>query len=162
MVEGIGNHVGDGLALTGSRRAIEDEATAFARLHDSLHLRRVYVDRHGKLARFLGLVNDADVIISISLLLVISLSSFRVALGRTLSGAFGCPQQTLYDSRPFHLLGIVVNVVPHHELIEREQSEHTLLHNVPTGVAGQLGTHGGKDGTHVVAMFVFWQRLQTF
>ena len=51
VVEGIGNHVGDGLALARSRRTIEDEAAALARLHHGLHLRGVHVHGNRKLMR---------------------------------------------------------------------------------------------------------------
>ena len=61
VIEGIGYHVGDGLALTCSRRTIEDEAATLARLHYGLHLRGVHIDGNGKLVGFHMLVYIAGV-----------------------------------------------------------------------------------------------------
>ena len=70
-------------------------------------------------------------------------------------------EQAFDDGRAAHLLGIAVYVVPHHELVEREQTEHCLLHHIPAWLAGQLSAHGGEYCPHVDTTLVLGQRLQS-
>ena len=90
--------------------------------------------------------------------LVLSLS-FRRSIGR----AFAHPvllKETFDDGRAAHFVSITVDVVPHDELVEREQSEHGFLDNIPAWLAGQLGSYGAQRTAHVDAALVFGQRLQ--
>ena len=52
VIERIGYHVGDGLALSSSRRTIKNETASFARLHNGFHLRRVDVNGNCKCTGF--------------------------------------------------------------------------------------------------------------
>ena len=61
FVEGIGDHVGDSLALARSRRTIEDEAAVHARHEDGLELRRVGGQWYGGIVGRILLVADAHV-----------------------------------------------------------------------------------------------------
>ena len=70
-------------------------------------------------------------------------------------------QQAFDDGRAAHLLGIVVDVVPHHELVEREQTEQRLFHNVPFWMVHQVAAHDGKNFLHIDAVLVFGQGRQS-
>ena len=52
------------------------------------------------------------------------------------------------------MVGIVVNVVPHHEFIEREQSEEGLFHDVPPGHVADGIADGADDSFHIDAALV--------
>ena len=54
-----------------------------------------------------------------------------------------------------------MNIVPHHELIEREQAEHRFFNYIPSRLGSQLGAHSGEHASHVDTTLVLGQRLQT-
>ena len=145
MIERVGYHVGDGLALSSSRRTIKNEAASFARLHNGFHLRRVDVNRNGKCTGFDVQVDFAGI------------SGFVVA-------SIAYPmllQQTFDDGRAAHLLGVVVDVVPHHELVEREQTEQRLFNDIPFGMVHQMAANDGKHFLHIDAVLVFRKGRET-
>ena len=106
VIERIGYHVGDGLAFSRSRRTVENEALAVAALDDCLKLRRVNIYRDGE---FRWLHNAVGI--------------------PCVNGFIESAQLYLaFHQRTHHLVllqmfCIVVYIVPHHELVEREQSQ---------------------------------------
>ena len=53
-----------------------------------------------------------------------------------------------------------MDIVPHHELVEREQSEQRLLHHVPAMHVLHPFPHSGKDALHIYTMVICGQRIQ--
>ena len=144
FVEGIGDHVGDSLALARSRRTVEDEAAIHTRHEDGLELRRVGGQRYGGIVGRILLVADAHV--------------DKVALRLVEFETLG--DERLDDGVALHLLAVVVNVVPHHKLREREEAEHTFLHHIPALLRLDGSTHHGEDASHVDAVVVGRQRVE--
>ena len=103
LIQCIGYHVGDGLALACSRGAVEDEALASSTLYHCLHLRRVDIDRDTEVGRQVSLVNITRIHNIIA----------RLQSHTTL-------HQTLQHIAFLQFLSIGMDIVPHHELVEIE------------------------------------------
>ena len=145
VVERVGNHVRDGLALTRTRRAIEDETLTFARLNHSFQLATVHVKRNGKSLWFFRFVY----------LTGIHLLQF-VLRERKLS----CHER-LDDAVLHHFCSTVVDVVPHHELTEREESQHGFFNQIPARLLLYIIADGSKHLLHVDSIVIRRQRIQS-
>ena len=141
VVEGVGDDVGDGLALARSRRSVEYEAALLSRLYDGLELRRVDVDGQRQLRRPQRAVGLPQ---------VQRLVAQAVAVGLLL-------QQCVHDVVLAHQLGVVVYVVPHDELAEGEEPHGGFLDDVPSGVRLDMCSHDGEDGAQVQPAVVLRQ-----
>ena len=114
LIQSVGNHVRDGLRLTGSWRAVQDKTPSPTRLHDSLHLRRVHIQGNGEVHGFTLLVDMPRIhALNVYVLLVLFL------------------YQRGYHYVFLQFFRIRMNIVPHHELVERKQTQHRLFHNAP-------------------------------
>ena len=58
------------------------------------------------------------------------------------------------------LVGIGVNVVPHHKFVERKQAEHRLFDNVPFFLFDNCPTEIGEDHFHIHATLVLRKLFQ--
>ena len=143
LIEGVGYHVGNGLRLTRPWRTMQNEAASTARLHNGLHLRRVHIERNGKVQRCALFVYRAriDRVVSSRLLVVVV-------------------NQRCHDGVLFQLIGIGMNVVPHDKLVKREQAQHGLLDDVPLLLLNNGTTEVGENELHVNAALVLRQHLQ--
>ena len=104
--QSVGNHVRDGLRLTRSRRPVKDEALSFARLDHRFHLRGVHIQRYRIVGWFHFLVDLTGIYLLI----------FIFPLDASL-------HQTLDDRVLLQLICIRVDIVPHHKLIKREDTQ---------------------------------------
>ena len=119
LVEGIGNHIGDGLGLTGSRRTIEDEALGESALDDGFELRGVHGNGGGHVGRLGSEVEVPGIHVV-------------ACFGQDESAFY----QTLHDGALLELGGVGVDIVPHDKLVEGEQPEDALVEHFPAGVLG--------------------------
>ena len=58
------------------------------------------------------------------------------------------------------MVGIVVDVVPHHELIEREQSEESLFHDIPSGHIAYGIAYGADNSFDVDTIVIDGKRIE--
>ena len=58
-------------------------------------------------------------------------------------------------------VGIVVNIIPHDELVEREDTQNRLLFHVPFTLVFNAVADNGIDQLDVYAAFVGRQRVQS-
>ena len=143
LIQGVGYHVGDGLRLSRSGRAVEDEALSPTRLDDGFELRRVDVDGDAEVLRLACLVylSRIDDILHI------------FQLDKTFHERF-------HHDVLLQLLRIVVQVVPHDELVEREQAQLGLFHHLPAFHVLDGMSHGVEDLDDVYAALVHGEGLQ--
>ena len=144
LEERIGDQVGDGLRLAGARRAIEDEAVATSSLIDSRHLRRIDSHRQSHVLRLISAVEGPEV---------------GLQFGRF-------PRQASFheaidDGILLHLLVVDVNVVPHQELAEREESEDALSLDAPTFLFLDGLAQHVEDFQHIHSMLIKRQFFQS-
>ena len=115
FVQSIGDDVRNRLRFAGSRRTVQNEAFVVNGRTNSFKLRRVGPDRQYNLPRRISLV-QID----------------------TLRGSrFYCPlylarDETCHDFISAEFVGVIMDVVPHDELAEREIADNGLLLNVPS------------------------------
>ena len=138
----IGDHVGDGLRLACSRRTMQDKAASPARINNSLKLRGVYIYGNGKISWRGCLIK----LPGINLIL-----SFR----RQTHYLVAC--QCLYHRMFGKDVGMVVYVVPHDKLAEREQSQDGLIEHVPSWAFHNCRSDGSQHLQHVYPTVVGWQ-----
>ena len=139
----VGYHVGNGLRLTRSGRAVQDERLAPTRLYHRLHLRRVDVQGYSKVLRLVLAVYATRINHVVVSILLVLLGNQRVNNGVLLQPC-----------------RVRVNVVPHDELVEREQAQHGFLQHVPLLLFGNGAAYVGENQLHVYPTLVFRQFLQ--
>ena len=123
MVERVCNHVGDSLALTGSRRTIEQETLTMSGIHHRLHLTAIRID--GK-----------DMVVRRHRLIQFTCISSRN--GNTIVHTL--LNKTLNHWHLAHLGAVGVDVVPHHKLGKGEETETDFIGHTPSFVRLTLCT----------------------
>ena len=144
LEERIGDQVGNGLRLAGARRTIEDEAVATSSLIDSRHLRRIDSHRQSHVLRLISAIKGPEV---------------GLQFGRF-------PRQASFhkaidDGILLHLLVVDMDVVPHQELAEREESEDALSLDAPTFLFLDGLAQHVEDLQHIHSMLVERQFFQS-
>ena len=144
LKQGIGYKVRNGLRLTRSRRAVKDIRVSLSGLHYSGHLRRVYRNRQCQIRWFYFFILAFQV---------------RHHLGWS-------KRKFLFHKTTHHIviqqfLSVVMNVVPHEELTEREYAQNTFFFYVPTLFVFQHLTYDGEDFFHIHTMIILWQRIKS-
>ena len=143
VIERIGNHVGDGLALSRARRTVEYETLAVAALYNCLELRRVNIHRNGKFRRLCAAVGIPCIHG------IVNITQLHLAF-----------HQRAHHLVLLQMVCVVVNVVPHYELVEREQSQQRLLHDIPARHFAYRLSHRREYHLDVNAVLVFRKRVE--
>ena len=144
LEQGISYKVRYGLRLTRTRRAVKDIRVSLSGLHYSGHLRRVYRNRQCQIRWFYFFILAFQV---------------RHHLGWS-------KRKFLFHKTTHHIiiqqfLSVVMNVVPHEELTEREYAQNTFFFYVPTLFVFQHLTYDGEDFFHIHTMIILWQRIKS-
>ena len=136
MAERVRDDVGDGLALAGSRRTVHDEAPPLACHRDGAELRGVRLDGNAELS---------------GLLLPVKAPDIDRGLIATQSAA---GDQRLNDRVFRDKAEVLVDVVPHHELAEREEPKEAAVLYLPARPACDLRADSREDPVDVIAALV--------
>ena len=136
MAERVRDDVRDGLALAGSRRTVHDEAPPLACHRDGAELRGVRLDGNAELS---------------GLLLPVKAPDIDRGLIATQSAA---GDQRLNDRVFRDKAEVLVDVVPHHELAEREEPKEAAVLYLPARPACDLRADSREDPVDVIAALV--------
>ena len=141
LENGVGYDVGDGLRLSRSRRAVENERATFAGGNYGCHLRRV--NRHGQ-SQTVG----TQILVG-----VLQVRNYFLGLEDEL-----LLNKTAHDVVLEQFLAVAVNIVPQKEFVEREHAQDCFFFDVPTFFVLQGIAYYAENERHINAVLIGWQR----